>query len=106
MLEVSKADYDSCSTGSPVATHNSGNDITALSSPVTRYFICGFTGHCSGGMKLQVDIVPGAGSLAPAGAPAANAPVSPPTPASFATKTTATGLALAGVVLLTAGLMA
>ncbi|KAF8675209.1 hypothetical protein HU200_047876 [Digitaria exilis] len=46
VLEVSKVAYDSCSTGSPLATHNSGNDAIALTSPGTRYFICGFTGHC------------------------------------------------------------
>ncbi|CAN6203881.1 unnamed protein product [Urochloa humidicola] len=108
VLEVSKADYDSCSTASPVATHNSGNDAIALTSAGTRYFICGFPGHCDGGMKLQVDVVPGATtspSLTPAGAPGANAPVSPSTPASAATKATATGFALAGV-LLAASLMA
>ncbi|CAN6179890.1 unnamed protein product [Urochloa humidicola] len=105
VLEVSKADYDSCSTASPIATHNSGNDAIALTSPGTRYFICGFTGHCDGGMKLQVDVVPSATSLAPAGAPEANAPVSPSTPDSAASKATATGFALAGV-LFAASLMA
>ncbi|CAL5080264.1 unnamed protein product [Urochloa decumbens] len=106
VLEVSKADYDSCSTATPIATHNSGNDAIVLASAGTRYFICGFTGHCAGGMKLQVDVVPSATtSLAPAGAPGANAPVSPSTPASAATKATATGFALAAV-LLAASLMA
>ncbi|KAG2642073.1 mavicyanin-like [Panicum virgatum] len=109
VVEVSKADYDSCSTARPIATHTSGNDAIALTSTGTRYFICGFTGHCDGGMKLQVEVVPGATtSVAPAGAPGANAPVSPQTPStpdSAATKATATGFALAGV-LLAAGLMA
>ncbi|CAN6197804.1 unnamed protein product [Urochloa humidicola] len=103
VLEVSKADYDSCSTASPIATHNSGSDAIALTSAGTRYFICGFTGHCDGGMKLQINVVPSATSLAPAGAPGANAPVSPPV--SAASKATATGFALAGV-LLAASLMA
>ncbi|CAN6166154.1 unnamed protein product [Urochloa humidicola] len=106
VLEVSKADYDSCSSARPIATHNSGNDAIALTSAGTRYFICGFTGHCDGGMKLQVDVVPSATSLAPAGTPGATAPAaSPPSPVSAATKATATGFALAGV-LLAAGLMA
>ncbi|PAN11090.1 hypothetical protein PAHAL_2G141000 [Panicum hallii] len=109
VVEVSKADYDSCSTARPIATHTSGNDAITLTSIGTRYFICGITGHCDGGMKLQVDVVPGATtSLAPTGAPGANAPVSPQTPstpASAATKATATGFALAAVML-AAGLMA
>ncbi|CAN6203885.1 unnamed protein product [Urochloa humidicola] len=110
VLEVSKADYDSCSTARPMGTHNSGNDAIALTSAGTRYFICGFPGHCAAGMKLQVDVVPGATtspSLAPAGAPGANGPVSPQTPStpnSSATKAAAAGFALAGV-LLAAGLM-
>ena len=104
VVEVSKADYDSCSTARPIATHTSGNDAIALTSTGTRYFICGFTGHCDGGMKLQVDVVPGATtSVAPAGAPVS--PQTPSTPDSAATKATATGFALAGV-LLAAGLMA
>ncbi|CAL5080282.1 unnamed protein product [Urochloa decumbens] len=106
VLEVSKADYDSCSTAKPITTHNSGNDAIALTSAGTRYFICGFPGHCAGGMKLQVNVVPSATSLAPAGAPGANAPAaSPPSPVSAATKATATGFALAGV-LIAASLMA
>ncbi|RCV10822.1 hypothetical protein SEVIR_2G145000v4 [Setaria viridis] len=105
VVEVSKADYDACSNARPINTHTSGNDAIALTSAGTRYFICGFPDHCAGGMKLQVDVVPSATSLAPAGAPGANAPASPSTPGSAATKATATGFALAGV-LIAAGLMA
>ncbi|XP_062198594.1 mavicyanin-like [Phragmites australis] len=105
VLEVNKADYDSCSTSNPIATHNSGNDAIALTSPGTRYFICGFPNHCTGGMKLQISILPGATSLAPAGAPKANSPLPPSTPFSTATKATATGFGLAAVML-AAALMA
>ncbi|EER96398.1 hypothetical protein BDA96_02G146000 [Sorghum bicolor] len=105
VVEVSKADYDSCSNANPIATHNSGNDAIALASPGTRYFICGFPGHCTGGMKIQIDVVPSANSLAPAGAPSANSPVSPPpAPASAATK--ATGFGALAAVMIAAGLMA
>lgn len=105
VVEVSKADYDACSNARPINTHTSGNDAIALTSAGTRYFICGFPDHCAGGMKLQVDVVPSATSLAPASAPGTNAPTSPSTPGSAATKATATGFALAGV-LIAAGLMA
>jgi uncharacterized cupredoxin-like copper-binding protein len=60
VVEVSKADYDACSNARPVATHTSGNDAITLTAAGTRYFICGITGHCGGGMKLQVDVVPSA----------------------------------------------
>ncbi|KAL6593070.1 hypothetical protein ACP70R_049156 [Stipagrostis hirtigluma subsp. patula] len=103
VLEVSKADYESCNTGSPIATHNSGNDAITLTAPGTRYFICGFPNHCTatGGMKLQINVLPGATSLAPAGAPNANSP--PPPPSSAATKAAATGFGLA--FMLAAGLI-
>lgn len=107
VVEVNKADYDSCSIASPVATHNSGNDAIALASPGTRYFICGFPGHCAAGMKIQIDVVPSANSLGPASAPAANSPVSPPpmsAPSSAATK--ATGFGALAAVMIAAGLMA
>ena len=105
VLEVNKAGYDSCSTSNPIATHNSGNDAIALTSPGTRYFICGFPTHCTNGMKLKIDVLPGTTSPAPAGAPNANSPPPPSTPASAATKgAAATGFGLA--VMLAAGLMA
>jgi hypothetical protein len=33
-----------------------GNDAIPLAAAGSRYFICGVTGHCSAGMKVQVDI--------------------------------------------------
>ncbi|KAI5009640.1 hypothetical protein ZWY2020_011777 [Hordeum vulgare] len=41
VLEVSKADYDSCSTASPIATLHSGNDVVYLTATVPA-FICAF----------------------------------------------------------------
>ena len=105
VLEVSKADYDSCSTASPITTLNSGNDVVTLTASGTRYFICGFPGHCAGGMKVKIDVMSGSSSSpAPASGPSAsNAP--PPTPASTATNVEAIGYGLA-VLLAVAGLMA
>ncbi|XP_037474897.1 mavicyanin-like [Triticum dicoccoides] len=105
VLEVSKADYDSCSTASPITTLNSGNDVVTLTASSTRYFICGFPGHCAGGMKVKIDIMSGSSSSpAPASGPSAsNAP--PPTPVSTATNVEAIGYGLA-VLLAIAGLMA
>lgn len=109
VLEVNKAAYDSCNTDNAIATHTTGNDVITLDRPGTRYFICGFPNHCTstGGMKIQIDVVAGATSLPPAGAPGSS-PSTPSTPGggnSAATKTTAAGLGLAAVML-AAGLMA
>ena len=106
VLEVSKADYDSCSTANPVTTFNSGNDVVTLTATGTRYFICGFPGHCAGGMKVKIDVIPGSSSSAPApanGPSASNAP--PPTPVSAATNVRATGFGLA-ILLAVVGLIA
>ncbi|XP_044971018.1 mavicyanin-like [Hordeum vulgare subsp. vulgare] len=105
VLEVSKADYDSCSTASPIATLNSGNDVVSLTATGTRYFICGFPGHCAGGMKVKIDVVPSSSSSSPApasGPSASNAP--PPVPVSAATSVATTGFGLA-ILLIVAGLM-
>ncbi|XBI59837.1 hypothetical protein VPH35_040844 [Triticum aestivum] len=106
VLEVSKADYDSCSTAIPIATLNSGNDVIALTVTGTRYFICGFPGHCAGGMKVTIDVMPSSSSSSPSpasGPSASNAPS--PTPVSATISVEATGFGLA-ILLAVAGLMA
>ncbi|SPT20727.1 unnamed protein product [Triticum aestivum] len=106
VLEVSKADYDSCSTASPVTTFNSENDVVSLTATGTRYFICGFPGHCAGGMKVKINVMPGSSSSSPAPAcspSASNAP--PPTHVSAATNVEAMEFGLA-VLLVVAYLMA
>ncbi|XP_022749087.1 uclacyanin 1-like [Durio zibethinus] len=82
VLEVTKADYDSCQTSSPIQTYNDGNTVIPLSSPGKRYFICGTLGHCSQGMQIEIDTL--ATSTPPATSPtpsASPAPKSSPSPA-------------------------
>ncbi|XP_040382985.1 mavicyanin-like [Oryza brachyantha] len=78
VVEVSKADYDSCSSSSPVATFNSGDDTIALTAAGTRYFICGFTGHCAGGMKVAVKVDAATSSSPVPSPPMAPRPRTPP----------------------------
>lgn len=72
LVEVNKADYDSCSAASPIESYSDGNTAIKLSTAGKRYFICATPGHCNAGMKLEVDTqlaratVP---SLAPAQVP-------------------------------------
>ncbi|CAO2186872.1 unnamed protein product [Urochloa humidicola] len=71
VLEVSRADYDSCSASSALNTFTTGDDTIPLTAgSVTRYFICGVPGHCDAGMKLAVRVV----AAATAGAPNAASP--------------------------------
>ncbi|KAL9224445.1 hypothetical protein vseg_000474 [Gypsophila vaccaria] len=57
VAEVSKPNYDSCTSAStlgPVMTTAPAN-IT-LTKPGTHYFICTITGHCSANQKLTVSV--------------------------------------------------
>ncbi|XP_020258360.1 uclacyanin 1-like [Asparagus officinalis] len=46
VIEVPKADYDSCSSTNAINSYTDGNTVIKLSSPGTRHFICGTAGHC------------------------------------------------------------
>ncbi|CAM0946009.1 unnamed protein product [Alopecurus aequalis] len=90
VLEVSKADYDSCNTASPIKPFTTGNDTVVLTASGTRYFICGVPGHCkttgtTGNMKVTIDVASGSSPSppAPANGPSASnsPPPSPPAPA-------------------------
>ncbi|XP_047306614.1 blue copper protein [Impatiens glandulifera] len=54
--EVSESDYSSCSIGNVLASDNSGASNVPLNKAGKRYFVCGVIGHCSGGMKIIVDV--------------------------------------------------
>ncbi|KAM3411453.1 hypothetical protein ACQJBY_003237 [Aegilops geniculata] len=56
VVEVSKTGYDSCNGSNPIATFPTGNDVVPLATVGTRYFICGISGHCDAGMKVEVNV--------------------------------------------------
>ena len=70
VLEVKKADYDSCTNSTPIATHTSGDDKVVIKSPGHRFFICGVPGHCAAGQKLNIRVLKTRSSDAPSPAPA------------------------------------
>lgn len=71
VVEVSKAGFDACSSANNISAFRSGNDVVALTAVGTRYFLCGFTGHCDSGMKIRIDVI--AAGSGPAAPPAASA---------------------------------
>ncbi|XP_009602744.1 uclacyanin 1-like [Nicotiana tomentosiformis] len=77
VLEVTKANYDSCATTNAISTNGGGMTVIALSSLGRRYFICGTGGHCASGMKLEVNTIATA-SPPPAAAPPVLPPASTP----------------------------
>ncbi|XP_047086275.1 blue copper protein-like [Lolium rigidum] len=85
VLEVKKADYNSCTNSTPIATHTSGDDKVTIKSPGHRFFICGVPSHCAAGQKLNVRVLKTQrprSSDAPSPAPAASASAPAPAAAS------------------------
>lgn len=79
VLEVSEADYATCTVAEPIAFYSDGNTSVALKNDSTRYFISGVAGHCLDGMTLQIQM--GARPPAPAPAPTparTSSPAAPP----------------------------
>ncbi|KAJ0983396.1 hypothetical protein J5N97_011651 [Dioscorea zingiberensis] len=75
VVEVTKPNYDACQINNPIGTFTGGNTVITLKSPGKRYFTCGTAGHCSSGMKLEIDTV-----AAAVATPPPVAPVTPSTP--------------------------
>ncbi|KAK9284888.1 hypothetical protein L1049_024069 [Liquidambar formosana] len=76
VVEVGKSDYDSCQASNPVQSYSSSPTTIPLSSPGKRYFICGTIGHCSQGMKVEVNTL---AASSPSTPPPVSS-VSPPAP--------------------------
>ncbi|XP_041003966.1 uclacyanin 1 [Juglans microcarpa x Juglans regia] len=83
VVEVSKADYDSCQANNPIQSYNGGTTTIPLSSPGSRYFVCGTLGHCSQGMKVEIDTLAASAptTASPPAIPPASSVTLVPTPA-------------------------
>ncbi|URE25267.1 Early nodulin-like protein [Musa troglodytarum] len=81
VVEVSSSAYATCNATGPVSKSATGNTLVVLGAPGKRYFICGVAGHCTTGMKIEIDVVT-ASSPSPSVSPAAPTPpaASPPAP--------------------------
>ncbi|GJN00309.1 hypothetical protein PR202_ga17731 [Eleusine coracana subsp. coracana] len=79
--EVSASDYAACSSSKVLSSDSTGTTTVTLKTAGKHYFICGVTGHCSGGMKLVVNVAAASAAPAPAPAPtpAADTPDAPDT---------------------------
>lgn len=81
--EVTKGKFDSCSSASPLATYSNPPVRVTLNKTGPHYFICGFTGHCSAGQKLAINVTGKATATPPSSA--ATPPSSTATPPSTST---------------------
>ncbi|CAA7403793.1 unnamed protein product [Spirodela intermedia] len=77
--EVTKADYESCSSSTSLRSSTDGNTVILLDEEKTRYFICATGGHCLGGMKIAITV--SAASTTPPTSSTPATPANPSTPA-------------------------
>lgn len=83
---MTKRDYITCNTSSPIAAHSDGNTEVKLEHSGPYYFISGAQGHCEKGQKLIVVVLSDKRGrfLAPAPAPSMEIQAPAPAPASSA----------------------
>ncbi|THU68200.1 hypothetical protein C4D60_Mb08t01410 [Musa balbisiana] len=102
VVEVRSSAYATCNATNPVSKSATGNTIVALDAAGKRYFICGIAGHCTRGMKIEIDVV--TASSPPPGAspsPSVSPASSPPAPSTAPPSRTRTTAKVAlGVVLM------
>ncbi|KAJ8900213.1 hypothetical protein K2173_024853 [Erythroxylum novogranatense] len=75
--EVSQSDYNSCSSSNAIMTYNDGATTITLSKAGPMYFICPTAGHCSGGMKLAVNVGSASTTPTPGTSPSTPATTTP-----------------------------
>ncbi|XWS14959.1 hypothetical protein CRYUN_Cryun35bG0053100 [Craigia yunnanensis] len=54
--EVFENDYNTCTTGHPITSDNSGSTTIPLLTAGPHYFMSGVVGDCAKGMKLLVNV--------------------------------------------------
>ncbi|KAG4959710.1 hypothetical protein GLYMA_13G158200v4 [Glycine max] len=82
--EVTKANFDACSSASPIATFTTPPARVTLNKSGQHFFICGIPGHCLGGQKLAINVT-GSSTATPPSAAAPPTTPSSPSPAGAVT---------------------
>lgn len=78
--EVNANDYASCSSSNVLKSHGGTTVTIDLSKAQSYYFICPTAGHCSNGMKLQVDVKESSTPSTPTTPGTPSTPKTPSTP--------------------------
>ncbi|GAV82494.1 Cu_bind_like domain-containing protein [Cephalotus follicularis] len=87
VAQVTKANFDSCNTNSPISLTSTSPANITLSAVGEHNYICNFTGHCSSGQKLAINVsasssTPTIPSPVPVQAPAPQTIIPSPVPVS------------------------
>ncbi|XP_020553011.1 mavicyanin-like [Sesamum indicum] len=54
VMEVSRQDFESCNSSSPILNYTTGHDSVKLTSGGHHYYLCGIPGHCAAGQKIDI----------------------------------------------------
>ncbi|XP_044471275.1 blue copper protein-like [Mangifera indica] len=79
VAQVTEAAFNACNSSNPILRETNSPVNVTLSSSGEFYYICTFSGHCSGGQKLRVNVSAAAASPAPQPV-ISPSPIIPPTP--------------------------
>ncbi|BFG40118.1 hypothetical protein CerSpe_263920 [Prunus speciosa] len=77
VAEVTKANYDSCTATAPISLVTNSPANLTLNTSGEHYYICTFSGHCTAGQKLSINVT---GTSSPAPAPSTSSPPPSPSP--------------------------
>ncbi|KAF5184152.1 cucumber peeling cupredoxin-like [Thalictrum thalictroides] len=80
VAEVTKANYDSCNSASPLFIQSTGPANVTLGTSGEHYYICTFGTHCQNGQKLAIVVESSSDSPPPSNTPPAPSQPSGPSP--------------------------
>ncbi|KAF6139138.1 hypothetical protein GIB67_009981 [Kingdonia uniflora] len=80
VLEVTKEAYESCDATTPLATYATGKDSITIKKSGHHFFLCGVTGHCEAGQKVDFNVVQAATASPPSSSPTTSVLPVPETP--------------------------
>ncbi|PIA57013.1 hypothetical protein AQUCO_00600023v1 [Aquilegia coerulea] len=80
VAEVTKANYDSCNSASPLLSQTNGPANVTLQTSGDHYYICTFGTHCRMGQKLAITVESSSDSPPPSNTPSAPSQPSGPSP--------------------------
>ncbi|XWS31575.1 hypothetical protein CRYUN_Cryun23aG0088100 [Craigia yunnanensis] len=79
-MQVTHNYFQSCNGTSAIASYTSGSDSVTLKRTGHFYFLCGVSGHCQAGQKVDVSVTPS--SVDPSASPSpstfGSSPANPP----------------------------
>ncbi|MCL7030365.1 hypothetical protein MKW94_011771 [Papaver nudicaule] len=56
VMQVTHPQYQNCNATAPLKTFTTGNDSITITRNGHYYYLCGFTGHCQAGQKVDIRV--------------------------------------------------